>query len=521
MKNEVLDIPKSWEQATIAELGKVVSGGTPSTKEKAYWGGNISWISPSDLTGYSNKYIGKGAKSITEDGLKHSSAKGMPAGSIHFSSRAPIGYAVISSGNMTTNQGFKSLVPANGIFNEFIYYYFKSAKQLAESKATGTTFKEISGTAFNKLPVPLPPTSEQHRIVAKIEELFSELDKGIENLQTARAQLKVYRQALLKHAFDGKLTAQWRAENRDKLETAADLQKRIQQERAQRYQQQLTAWEVAGKQGSKPKAPKALPPLTAEELAALPELPEGWTYASVGAVIDDPTYGTAKKCDYETDGVGVLRIPNVVSGKIDSSDLKFAQFTDDEIAAYKLNAGDILIIRSNGSVSIVGRCALVSNADLDYLYAGYLIRLRPHQHLVEPEYLLNTFSLHVVRKQIEQKAKSTSGVNNINTGEIQSLAIALCGVEEQKQIILKLESKLSIADQLDQTIATSLQQAESLRQSILKKAFSGRLVPQDPQDEPASALLVRIKAEKEKSALPLAKGRRSRRGQEISEGESC
>ena len=238
-----MSLPKNWLQVTIADLGKVVSGGTPSTKETSYWGGNISWISPSDLTGYIHKYISKGAKSITQEGLKNSSAIIMPAGSIHFSSRAPIGYTVISSCDMTTNQGFKSLVPAQGVVNEYIYYYFKSAKQLAESKATGTTFKEISGTAFSKLSVPLPPTSEQHRIVAKIEALFSELDKGIESFKTAREQLKIYRQALLKHAFSGKLTEQWRAENQDKLETAEALLQRIQTEREQRYQQQLKDWE--------------------------------------------------------------------------------------------------------------------------------------------------------------------------------------------------------------------------------------------------------------------------------------
>jgi type I restriction enzyme S subunit len=115
---------------------------------------------------------------------------------------------------------------------------------------------------------------------------------------------------------------------------------------------------------------------------------------------------------------------------------------------------------------------------------------------VEPRFLLNTFSLHSIRKQIEQKAKSTSGVNNINTGEIQSLVVAVCGIEEQKQIQMEIETRLSSVYQLDQTIAASLQQAEGLRQSILKKAFSGQLVPQDPHDEPASALLARIKADK-------------------------
>jgi type I restriction enzyme, S subunit len=231
-------LPNNWVQVTVADIGKVVSGGTPSTKETTYWGGNISLISPSDLTGYSNKFIGRGAKSITVEGLKSSSAVIMLAGSVHFSSRVPIGYTVISSCDMTTNQGFKSLVPVKGIFNEYVYYYFKSAKQLAESNATGTTFKEISGTAFSKLPVPIPPTNEQHRIVAKIEALFSELDKGIESFKTAREQLKIYRQALLKHAFSGKLTEQWRVENQDKLESAEALLQRIQTERERRYQQQ-------------------------------------------------------------------------------------------------------------------------------------------------------------------------------------------------------------------------------------------------------------------------------------------
>ncbi|MDP3332344.1 MAG: tyrosine-type recombinase/integrase [Methylotenera sp.] len=148
-----------------------------------------------------------------------------------------------------------------------------------------------------------------------------------------------------------------------------------------------------------------------------------------------------------------------------------------------------------GCISIVGRCALVSANDLNYLYAGYLIRLRPNKSLVNPGYLLNTFTLHSIRKQIEQKAKSTSGVNNINTGEIQSLVIASCGIDEQKQIQMEVESRLSEVDQLHLTITTSLQQAEALRQSILKKAFSGQLVPQDSNDEPASELLSRIKKE--------------------------
>ena len=139
------EIPNSWMITELRSIGDVVSGGTPATKEATYWGDGVNWISPADLTGYTKKYIARGSKSITELGLKKSSAKLMPAGSVHFSSRAPIGYVAISSEPMSTNQGFKSIVPANGIFNEYLYYYLKSAKQLAESQATGTTFKGFSG----------------------------------------------------------------------------------------------------------------------------------------------------------------------------------------------------------------------------------------------------------------------------------------------------------------------------------------------------------------------------------------
>ena len=386
-----------------------------------------------------------------------------------------------------------------GISPQFVYHFVssRSFRHVAEHNMSGAVGQRRVTTPYlSACTIPVPPTAEQHRIVAKIEELFSELDQGVASLKTAREQLKVYRQSLLKNAFEGKLTAAWRAAHRNQLETAAALQQRIARERQARYQQQLADWQTAGQAGPKPKTPKPLPPLTAEELAELPELPEGWGWVKLGALIDEPAYGTSKKCDYETAGVGVLRIPNVVSGKVDATDLKFAQFSPEETAAYRLETGDLLMIRSNGSVSIVGKCALVSPPDTAYLYAGYLIRLRPLQPLVQPAYLAQLLSSHELRKQIEYKAKSTSGVNNINSGEIQSLVLPICGLTEQKLILAELESKLSEADQLDQTLATALQQADALRQSILKKAFCGQLVAQDPNDEPATALLERIRAGK-------------------------
>ena len=357
----------------------------------------------------------------------------------------------------------------------------------------------------------LPPfsLSRQRRIVAKIEGLFSELDKGIESLKTAQAQLKVYRQAVLKHAFEGKLTAQWREENKDKLEKPDQLLARIKQEREARYEQQFKEWRVAvkkweedGKSGKRPARPPKLEeisPLSLTETETFPPLPAGWSYLRLGLVIDEPKYGSSKKCDYAYKGTGVLRIPNVVRGVVDASDLKGAYFEEDEKRTYDLRSGDILVIRSNGSISIVGRCALISKAEEQYLYAGYLLRLRSNLAALLPEYLVALLSSHLLRTQIEHKAKSTSGVNNINSGEIQSLIIPMCSLSEQEVVVERLSTSLSAIDAIEAEIDSQLLKADALRQSILKKAFSGQLVAQDPHDEPASVLLDRIRAERERA----------------------
>lgn len=432
------DLPKAWVWATIADLGKVVSGGTPSTKEDAYWGDDIAWISPSDLTGYSGKLIEKGAKSITSAGLQRSSATIMPAGSVHFSSRAPIGYTVISACNMSTNQGFKSLVPATGVFNEYVYYYFKSAKQLAESLATGTTFKEISGTAFSKMSVPLPPTNEQHRIVAKIEELFSELDKGIENLKTVQAQLKVYRQALLKHAFEGKLTAQWRTENS--------------------------------------------------------EVKDLWQEKNLRSLLSFLTSGSRGWAQYYSNsGDTFIRAQNLKHDFLDLSEKTFVSLPERaEGLRTRIQIGDLLITITGANVT---KSALVEH-DLGVAYVSQHVALcRPMQEIV-PKYLYWFIVAEAAgRKQLADAAYG-AGKPGLNLENIRSVVVPLPPYSEQQVIVELIEEKVSVADQLDQTITTSLQQAEALRQSILKKAFSGQLVPQDPHDEPASALLARIKAER-------------------------
>lgn len=201
-----------------------------------------------------------------------------------------------------------------------------------------------------------------------------------------------------------------------------------------------------------------------------------WEMVKLGKVIEKPTYGTSKKCDYDIVGTGVLRIPNIGNGYIIDDDLKFAVFSDEEKEKYSLKEGDLLTIRSNGSVDLVGKCALISSKEEKYLFAGYLIRLRPFPAKVNSKFLSLTLESHKLRIQIEDKAKSTSGVNNINSVEIQNLEIPLPPLAEQQRIVKEIESRLSQATASETYIENALQQAEALRQSILKKAFSGELV---------------------------------------------
>ncbi len=224
----------------------------------------------------------------------------------------------------------------------------------------------------------------------------------------------------------------------------------------------------------------------------------------LGDLIEQPKYGSSRKCSKYPVGKAVLRIPNIGNQYVDSTNLKYARFSDDEASKYSIKEGDLLIIRSNGSVSLVGKTAIVSKKDTDALYAGYLIRLRPNANL-NSHYAFYVLSSPQLRNQIEFKAKSTSGVHNINSDEIKSLRVPFCSPKEQLKIVEEIESRFSVCDQLEQTIETNLQKAESLRQSILKQAFEGKLTERWRKEHKdlisgensAEALLKRIMSEKD------------------------
>ena len=405
--------------------------------------------------------------------------------------------AVVPS--LTNGLGFGStefhvLRASNGVSPQYLYYYVSSQsfRREAEHNMSGAVGQRRVTTPYlSACKLPVPPSNEQNRIVAKIEELFSELDKGIESLKSAQAQLKVYRQALLKNAFEGKLTAQWRADNPDKLETADALLRRIQTEREQRYQRQLADWEAAGKQGSKPKASKPLPPLTAEQRLELPNLPEGWGWFKVGELCDCVVPNRDKPKTFSGN------IPWVTTPCLSQYSTKICYenaacgLTPFEAKAY----GAKVIPADSVVMTCVGTFGLSATVEIPIVINQQLHAFLPST-LVDSRML--AYRIHSGLSYFKKSSTSTT-IQYLNKEKCNSFPVPICSIAEQQLIVAELESRLSQADQLDQTISTSLQQSDALRQSILKKAFSGQLVPQNPADEPAARLLERIRAEREKT----------------------
>ena len=494
--------PKGWVSTTLERVADWGSGGTPSRKNSEYFTGSIPWIKTGELV---SKYIRDSEEKITEEAIKKSSAKIFPAGSIGIAMYgATIGKLSIFAIDASTNQACAVAKPIEGIlYNEFLYYYLLSERKALIDSGKGGAQPNISQGLLKNWPILLPPLREQYSIIAKVEELFSELDSGIASLKTAREQLKIYRQALLKHAFEGKLTAQWRKDNADKLETPEQLLARIQTERETRYQQQLDEWkqavkdwEVKGKKGKKPQnpiKPKTHKKLSSDEVIQLGGLPHDWCWIRIGDISTVGTGVTPLRSNSLFYGNG--DIPWVTSGALNQafitkpSDLVTTKaFNETSLRFYPKNT---LVVALYGEGKTRGKCSeLFIEATTNQAIAAIVLEGKSAG--------LRRFLKWFLTKNYEEMRLTASGgvQPNLNLGIIERMAIPLCTIAEAEELSSILDEKFSQIDKVDAEITEQLRKTEVLRQSILKKAFSGQLVPQDPNDEPASELHGRVKAGK-------------------------
>jgi len=413
---------------------------------------------------------------------------------------ATVGKLAFLGVTAATNQAVCAITPPDFLSNKYLYHVLFFRKGELLDKRIGGAQPNISQTILREVQFPLPPLPEQLRIVAKIEELFSDLDAGITSLRKAKEQLKTYRQSVLKWAFEGKLTEDWR--EKIKPEPARIFINKISKFRNE--------WVIAEGKNGNSEARRILAKiakLNNSKQRPTGSFPDGWeqrTLLEYCLVVVDCHNKTAP---YTHGGIHLIRTTDIRDGKLFLEQTRFVSKNTYEYWARRCppSAGDVLLTRE----APMGEAAIVPD-NVVVCMGQRMMLLRPVSELSNPKYLLYALYSPLIKQQIDKKAMGT-GVQHLRVGDVETILIPVPSEEEQSAIVSEIESRLSVADNLEKTIETSITQAAALRQSILKRAFEGKLVPQDPNDEPAEKLLKRIKAEKE-PALNASPVKRLRKG---------
>lgn len=431
-------VPDGWEWVRSETIADIVGGGTPRADDESNFStGGIPWITPADLTGYKSAYIGRGRRDLSEKGIKGSGATLLPAGTVLFSSRAPVGYCAIAANAISTNQGFKSLVLKDEISSEYIRYYLLSAKEYAESLASGTTFLELSAKRMSELKIPLPPLPEQRRIVRKLDTLSA-------RTTTARTHLTTI----------GKLVERY------KLAVLATL-----------------------------------------TLSAEQENPD-WKAVTLEQVRDPKAsirYGVVQPGTIKDQGVPLVRVCDLLGGRIQWNELRRVSAEIDEAyAKARIRDGDILV----SVVGTIGRVALVAGVTERTNIARAVSRIRPNRTLVEPNWLFWRLNAPDTQTRFDGDVREVAR-KTLNISLIKETPFKLPPIEAQREIVRRIETAFTKIDCLAAEAAKALKLLGHLDQRILAKAFAGELVPQDPTDEPAEALLARIR--EARAATPRAR----------------
>jgi type I restriction enzyme S subunit len=475
-------IPSSWIWSRIQDVATTATGGTPSRSISEYFGGSIPWVKSGEL---GDGHVFETEETLSELGLKFSNAKLFPKGTLCIALYgATVGKLGILEVDAATNQAVCGVFLPDEVHRDFAFYYLASIRRHLIEQGKGGAQSNISNGLVRQTRIPIAPLNEQARIVAKIEELFSDLDAGVAALKRAKANLKRYRASVLKSAVEGKLTEQWRAKHPAK-EPASALLARILLERRQKWEaDQLAKFAAAKKEPPKNWRDKYVEPTT-PDTTDLSELPEGWCWATTGFLCDCIVPNRDKPKSFSGD-IPWVTLPDL-DGRIQvvaSSD--GIGLTEAEATRYKakvIPAGSVIMscIGRFGLSVVLGRDAVINQ--------------QLHAFLV-PALLSARYIAYSIRTQerLMIRLSTATTIAYLNQHKCNAIPIPLAPLAEQEQIVNEVEFRLSQIDAAEKQIEHGLLRAARLRQSILKRAFEGKLVPQDPKDEPASALLERLRA---------------------------
>ena len=444
------DFPQSWLRVLLNDVGEIVTGKTPSTKNPDNFGGNIPFIKPADLD--NGGYVTRTADTLTDAGAKL--VPTIPPNSIPVTCIGNLGKVGITNQTSATNQQINTVVPSSQVDYRFVYYQLQTLKPWMQENASATTVTIINKGKFSKAPVALPPLAEQKVIADKLDTLLAQVENTKARLESIPQILKRFRQSVLAAAVSGRLTEDWR--------------------------------------GS--------PDLT------------GWESGELSRFIEKPRYGSSAKSQKSGD-IPVLRMGNLQDGKLDWADLVYTS-DPEEIEKYRLEPGDVLFNRTN-SPELVGKTSIFKG-ERDAIYAGYLIKIKCLPSL-NAEFL--NYQLNSPKAKDYCKAVKSDGVSqsNINAKKLAAYPLSCPPIEEQTEIVRRVDQLFAHADRIEQQVNNALSRVNNLTQSILAKAFRGELTEQWRKDNPelisgensAEALLERIKAERA-AMKPVKKSRQKR-----------
>lgn len=446
------NLPVEWLLTSIENISEVIAGGTPKANDPENFvepPNGIGWLTPADLSGYSHKYIGHGKRDLSEKGYKSSSAKLIPKGSVVFSSRAPIGYVAIASNEISTNQGFKNFVIDENISSEYLYYYLKRIRDLAESLGTGTTFKELSGSACKKLPFVLAPLAEQQEIVRQLDVMLAQVEQIKTRLDAIPAILKKFRQSVLADAVSGKLTGM-------------DI--------------------------------------------------SDWTEVTVNDLVNIVNGKAFPSSDYAREGIKLLRPGNLhMSGKViwtDKNTIYLPKEWKEKRPELLLKKGALLMNLTAQSLAdeFLGRVCILEDADEDILLNQRISSFESKINYDVKPYLFYFFKSPQFRSYVDTLDTGTL-IKHLNVKDIKSYRFRLPPENEQRQIVNLLKTFMQSASGIEEAVVLAKKRVNLLTQSILAKAFSGELTAEWREQHSdlitgvnsAEALLAKIQAEREAS----------------------
>lgn len=444
-------LPEGWIESTIPELiesdGLFVDGDWVESKDQDP-DGDVRLIQLADVG--DGRFTSKSARYLTSAKAAQLRCTFLQPGDVLVARMPdPLGRACIFPGDpkrsVTVVDVCVVRTGTNGADHRWLMWAINSPQFRARVDAlqSGSTRKRISRGNLATIQLPVPPLAEQRRIVAALEEHLSDLDAAVAGLERARLNHRRYRSAILRSAVDGSLLG--------------DID---------RQQRGPDPWS--------------------------PNVPGHWRFDTVENLAELVEYGTSAKTMEAPDGVPVLRMGNIVDGELSWDSLKYLPSSHDEFPRLLLSPGDVLFNRTN-SPELVGKSAVYEATRPQASFASYLLRVRLQPGL-NPRFFSAYVNSVYGRAWVASVVSQQVGQANVNGTKLRALSVPLPPEDEQERIVAEMQARLDAARRVMADVDVQLARAARLRQSILRRAFEGRLVPQDPRDEPARVHLARAGA---------------------------